>query len=706
MARSDVLAGGACIAVFSRSIYIGVSIQPEPCQRFHVKLESSLRRRLFAFIITVYVVTGALAVGASYLGTERALRPLAKSQASQRAELEERHIAALLDREVALATKLADDPAIIRWAMCGNEGPKADAALEQLESYRGAFRDRSYFIALANDLSYRVHDEKRGMRRRDDLRRDDPSDRWFFRTLDEVDLVALNVDYNTTLGRTKVWINAIIKGPKGRKLGVTGTGIDISDFLREITSANEAGIQSILVDRNGAITAHENAAHVRHNATVRKDAEKMTVYSLIDDPDQSERLSRLIARLDGGNERDATLALDVEGKRYLAAVRRLEGVGWFNIVLFDTSKLVSVGDFLTPLVIFVVSLVALLLMMRVLLDRMVFAPLTRLTEASRAFASGRRRVPLKTTRRDEIGSLTEAFNRMTSAIADHTDNLERKVEARTSELARTNADLQRSRGQILESIEYAQLIQVSLLPHDEQLDDFFEAWFVLNRPRDIVGGDMYWFRRLGPDLAAIALIDCVGHGVPGALMTMMVKAVLDQVVSESGSNDPGRILGALNRRLRTTLGQDDSSSRGIDSGLEIGLCICDRAAHQVRFAGAGLSLMIVRQGKLERVAGDRQRVGYRRSRADHGYGTVKLEAAAGERYYMTTDGLLDQPGGTSGFGLGRKRFNELLLSVQCARLRDQGERIWAALDAYRNGKPQVDDVAVLGYALPSEREDP
>lgn len=671
-----------------------------------MKPKTSLRRRLFAFIITVYVVTGVLAVGAFYLGTERTLRTLAEDQATQRAELEKRHIAALLDREVALATQLADNPAIVRWALHGNEGPDADAAVEQLESYRSAFRDRSYFIALAKDLSYRVHDEKRGMRRRDDLRRDDPSDRWFFRTLDEVDVVALNVDHNTTLGTTKVWINAIIKGPDGRKLGATGTGIDISDFLREITTADESGIQSILVDRDGAITAHENAAYVRHNATVREDAEKMTVYSLMEDPEQSVRLSSVIARLDEGDERGATLALDVEGKRYLAAVRRLEGVGWFDIVLFDTSKLVSARDFLAPVIIFVVSLLVLLLMMRMLLDRMVLAPLTRLTEASKAFASGRRRVPLETSRGDEIGVLTEAFNRMTSAIADHTDNLERKVEARTAELERANADLARSRGQILESIEYARLIQASTLPRDDQLDDYFEAWFVLNRPRDIVGGDMYWFRRIGPDVAAVALIDCVGHGVPGAFMTMMVKAVLDQVVSEDGSHDPGRVLATLNRRLRTILGQDDASSRGIDSGLEIGLCFCDRATGRVLFAGAGLSLMIVRQGKLERVPGGRQRVGYRRSRAGRGYETREVRAAHGERLYMATDGILDQPGGPSGFGLGRQRFHEMLLSLQGTPLHEQGEQIWAALDAYRAGKPQVDDVAVIGYTLRSEREDP
>jgi len=333
-----------------------------------------------------------------------------------------------------------------------------------------------------------------------------------------------------------------------------------------------------------------------------------------------------------------------------------------------------------------------------LLGRMVIRPLAALTEASAEMARGNYGQALPVTRADEIGRLSSSFNRMAGVVQDHTRNLEDKVRERTAELTAAYEDLEQARQRMLESLRYARTIQRSILPRQDALDKAFTEHMALYLPRDIVGGDLYSFHE-APGGCLVGVMDCTGHGVPGAFMSMTVHAVLGHVVSVLCADDPARILEETDKALRSTLGLDQEGSEALDCGLEMALCLCLPEQGRVVFAGAGISLFELKGGALREIPGVRQNLGHRGRRPRRGYVNHVLEHAAGARYYATTDGFLDEGGGERGFGFGTRRFREMLLAHAATPMRDQAGLFKQELKAYRGSRKQRDDVTLIGFRL-------
>ena len=390
-----------------------------------------------------------------------------------------------------------------------------------------------------------------------------------------------------------------------------------------------------------------------------------------------------------------TLYLTMNGRTYLAAVSRLKEIKWFNLVLVDPAQFVSRRDFLPVLALLIVSSLAVILVIGLLLNRLVLSPLAALAATSREIAEGNFAAAMPPPGRDEIGSLTRSFGEMTRRVRDYTENLEQMVEQRTAALDASHRQLADSNRQVMDSIRYARLIQASLLPDEAALRCRLGDLFILYRPRDIVGGDFYYYRDCG-DACLVAVIDCTGHGVPGAFMTMTAKAVLDNLLEEVESADPATILGMFNRRFRQAL-HSDKVEGTFDNGLEMGLCRWLPGPRRLVFAGARISLLTGAGGALAVYPGDRQAIGYRRSAADFRYTNHQLELAAGTTCYLASDGILDQSGGARGWGLGNRRFRTLLESIAALPAAQQLAAIEAALAAYQGDFPQRDDITVIGF---------
>ncbi|HYD98978.1 MAG TPA: SpoIIE family protein phosphatase [Alphaproteobacteria bacterium] len=350
------------------------------------------------------------------------------------------------------------------------------------------------------------------------------------------------------------------------------------------------------------------------------------------------------------------------------------------------------------LVIVLLTLTVTLLVISGLIHRLVLAPLGRLTQGAARIAGGDYTVRLSESRADEIGLLTGAFNRMARTVERHTATLEERVVSRTVALNQINATLAEANRRITDSINYARLIQKAILPPTDGVASGISAFCVMWQPRETVGGDFYFYRRRGGRFL-VGIIDCSGHGVPGAFMTMAAKAILDRTASDPENADPASMLMAANRVMRATLHRN--AERGFDNGFDIGLCLCDPEAGRITFAGARISLFCVDAAGTTELRGDNHSLGYQRSRDDYVFTNHVVEAPSDRRFYMTTDGFLDQAGGDKGFGFGTRRFIEMLEAHRDVPLSKQREAFESCLNAYMGDQPQRDDITLLGFALAS-----
>jgi serine phosphatase RsbU (regulator of sigma subunit) len=269
-------------------------------------------------------------------------------------------------------------------------------------------------------------------------------------------------------------------------------------------------------------------------------------------------------------------------------------------------------------------------------------------------------------------------------------NLEAKVRLRTAELQEKN-------NEITESIEYASLIQHSVHPSQEDLRSVLSDYFIIWRPRDIVGGDLYWMNK-DNDGFLLAVIDCTGHGVPGSLLTMTATATLDHVANQMKIYNPSRVLEELNRIMKTRLNQGDSNIYA-DDGMEIALIRYDDRKKSLQFSSSRINLYMVDKGELTEYKADRQGIGYKRSDADFQFTLYDLPCTSSTKYYLTTDGYIEQSGGKKRFGFGWTRFKKLLTDHRDSTMEEMKTILEDAFDDYRSELSQRDDVLVFGFQL-------
>lgn len=287
--------------------------------------------------------------------------------------------------------------------------------------------------------------------------------------------------------------------------------------------------------------------------------------------------------------------------------------------------------------------------------------------------------------------------RLGGELARANEVLEERVQQRTADLTSANQQLEASQARIMESLLYARVIQASILPDPRLLDQYFAEWCVLYRPCDIVGGDLYWVREAADGGLLVAVLDCTGHGVPGAFMTMTVNAVLNHIVDTLCSDDPGRMIQELNRLLQETLRLRQTGESLVDAGLDIGLCRIDKERRNLTFAGAGISLYLSENSLIREIKGERKWIGYSGSDCRFVFKNHQLLLDRCTCWYMTTDGYLDEGGGPKGYGFGTGRFRELLTQQQGRDLQHQQADLEQTLDTWRGTRKQRDDIAVLAF---------
>lgn len=267
----------------------------------------------------------------------------------------------------------------------------------------------------------------------------------------------------------------------------------------------------------------------------------------------------------------------------------------------------------------------------------------------------------------------------------------------TRRLAEANLELEEANRHIMASIEYAQGIQRAFLPPPAAMNAHLRDYCIIWDPKDVIGGDLYWFQGRD-DGFFLAVMDCTGHGVPGAIMTMIAGSSLDRVINDFQCTAPARVLGELNRLVRGSLARRRTSPLA-DDGLDIGLCRVERDARRLVFAGARIPLFVAEAGEVREIRGDRCSVGYRSSDPEHDFSEHVVELAPGQRFCLATDGFLDQPGGEKRFPFGKSRFKDCIREHFQLPFAEQKRLLRETFAAYKQEEPQVDDVTVIGFQI-------
>jgi len=248
---------------------------------------------------------------------------------------------------------------------------------------------------------------------------------------------------------------------------------------------------------------------------------------------------------------------------------------------------------------------------------------------------------------------------------------------------------------ILQSLRYASRIQTAILPASDLLASVTADHFLIWEPRDIVGGDFFWFQPIN-DGYAIIVGDCTGHGVPGAFMTLIAWGMLDRILAEVPGSSPSQVLAGLHRGVQSLLGQDLDSGETND-GLEAGVCFINPSKKEMTFAGAHLSLWKANKEDVIEIKGDRKGLGYRRYPREADFANFALPLNPGDAFYLTTDGFVDQVGGPRGRSFGKRRFLNLLKRNRGAPMQKQAESLRRSFKKYQGQQPRRDDLTVLGF---------
>jgi len=287
--------------------------------------------------------------------------------------------------------------------------------------------------------------------------------------------------------------------------------------------------------------------------------------------------------------------------------------------------------------------------------------------------------------------LKKIVEKKTYELQELNEKLEEKVEARTAELARINKNIQAN-------IEYASLIQNAILPLQKDMNSFFNDLFVIWSPKDIVGGDIYFFERINEDEAYLFVIDCTGHGVSGAFVTMLTKAIEEQFIVELKTKEytPSEVLSHFNSTFKKLLHEESNSNVGFDAGV----IYINKKGKLIKFAGANFDLFYTTYDlDIVKIKGDKTSVGYDHCSTTHNYKEESISLENKRYFYITSDGYLDQNGATKGFPLGKKRFQKFIEKNQKCELAKQKELFLKQLQEYQGSNERTDDIVFIGFEV-------
>ncbi len=264
-------------------------------------------------------------------------------------------------------------------------------------------------------------------------------------------------------------------------------------------------------------------------------------------------------------------------------------------------------------------------------------------------------------------------------------------------LENKNREITHQKDEITDSINYAKRIQDSILAPMHSVKQVLPRSFILYMPKDVVSGDFYWVEEEGGH-RIFASVDCTGHGVPGALMSVVGFNLLNRAVKEMHLTKPSEILRELDYGVNKLLRQSDEGNT-VKDGMDISLCSYNPETHVLQYAGVFNPLYMVRNGQLSQVTADKSPIGVNVDGVVDTYTNHEIHMLPGDMVYLFSDGYADQFGGPKGKKLKYKRLRELLVQISDKSVEEQEITLRGEFNYWKGDLEQVDDVLIIGMRV-------
>lgn len=588
--------------------------------------------KVIVFAITVIVFSIILMGSLAYIITEKEVVNKLKTKDLQYiASSISTKIDERIDRAKETSSVLANDVTIMEWV----NGHEANQQLKK------AVFDKIHHVAynydysnsfIVSNVTGHYWDENGNLI--DTMSKHDSDDSWFFETISRKIPVSVSVDYNEERKDAYVFVNALM-GNGQEPRAVTGVGLSLTSISKEFQNFKYGQQSNLwLIDKQGSIyLADDESYNGKNIGQFISNAAREKILK------EFKNGTQILEYKNKNNESVDLISYPLQSVdlKLLVEIPRFETISFLQKIKWNTVIASSLFIFAIIFLFYFISV-----------------------------------------------KLANPYKR----ALEINERLERMVEDRTKELSEKNI-------KIMDSIDYAKRIQESILPSQEQLKSVFSDYFLVWRPKDIVGGDFYWSKDFGEGRYLLAVGDCTGHGVPGALMSMLAISILNQVADDNCKDNPGSILQKLNQKIKETLSQD-SHEGATDDGLDIGLCYVEKGRKAI-FSGAKCSLYIAGDKEVSIINGEKRSIGYRRIPKDFMYPNRVVSIDEQNCFYMSTDGFFDQNGGPKNYSFGKKKFLQLMNEYHKLPLDVQKNMFEQQLTQFMGDEAQRDDITVVAF---------
>lgn len=411
-------------------------------------------------------------------------------------------------------------------------------------------------------------------------------------------------------------------------------------------------------------------------------------------------------------EKDSiTIDVKVDGRNlsYQYIFKDLNNSGLYkgSVIRIATDLTDEIRDEYKRLILYLVVFIFILILIIFLIyrkTRVITNPIKKLVEHVNRISNGNLSERAEITGSTEIVTLSMRFNKMISELEELYNELEQKVKDRTAEVVAQKAEIESQRDvlveqqkQILDSIMYSKRLQNAILPTNEYVHELFPDSFILYIPKDIISGDFYWFHSNG-NKRFFSAIDCTGHGVPGALLSMVGQNWLNYAVKDLKLDTPSEILDILNEGVISTFKEKDDES-SVRDGMDVALCCIDYDNMKLHYAGAYNPVLIISDGEKHQIKGDSFPVGAFYGRKREKFTNHVIDVKKGDVVYVYSDGYADQFGGEKGAKFMIKRFRQMLIEIHDKPMDSQKEILDSTLHEWMGTNEQVDDITVVGIRV-------
>ena len=633
-----------------------------------------MQNKFILFSVIMFLLIFIWGSGAFVILMERILHDSSENRLIQNIEVKQLKLEALVNSEIAIVLKMADSPLIKRYFTNPADSLMEKMAFEELAAYRQAFATQSLF--WINNIDHIFYSGEYHAYKIDP---ENPDNYWYYMTLYKTEVYNFNINYNPDLHVTNLWINAPVFNSEHIPIGMVGTGINLSDFIKKIYQDYTGTAEMYFFNAAGEITGAKNIDLVRNKVSIGTELGETGAHIFAETKNLT---TREIKRF------------DTSTPGVVAAFGPVPALGWYiteiqHFGIGDSLKTGMTVLFAVMMIVILATFVVFNVFVAGLLN-----PLNKIIKRMGQITTDWNLTPQDVYNHDEIKTLGE-FLEMTITMIH--DKLKAERKAHESDIAKIRAEA--AREAIISSIEYAGRIQRSLLPPECMFAGAFREYCVTWKPRDIVGGDIYWLKQFD-DGVVLCVCDCTGHGTPGALLTMLIVSALENLTWTDSGKDTARIIWRLEQRFvegfSLKANEPNKNSGDINGGCDIAVLFIARDGSITMSAG-NMNLFVCDGMEVRRIKGQKIYIGEGLIKSRDEIKTVFIPANPDNKFYIASDGLYGQPGGKHGIPFGYEIFKKVILKNHYAELPVISARILEAFEEHRGTEPRVDDIELITF---------